>query len=192
MAVSLSARRERYQSFSWSAIRWPVMVMGILILVFLCAWFAGFRINATPSEPVGIWRMEPVTSPIRVGEFVSFCAPTPDFPFLQPGDCLNGVAPFLKEVVGGPGDRIQESAEGVWINGRHLPESRPLAKAVGYAVHLPQWRGSIRLRRGQYWVYGSGWPSLSYDSRYWGPVSRARIRSVARPVWVTAAHLWLP
>lgn len=173
----------------------PALVLGLAVLGFTGTWIAGYRLNSTPSEPVGIWRMIPVTSParqIKTGEYVSFCAPTPDFSFLDPGDCGNGIAPFLKEVVGVPGDVVVETASGVTIDGQPLYQSRPLPKAVGYPIALPQWRGRIRLKSDQYWVYGSGWPRLSYDSRYYGPVSGSRIRAIARSVWIWKAHVWLP
>ena len=176
----------------WRAIRWPVVILAVLLALFTWAWLDGYRINLSPSEPVGIWHMQAVTSLIRPGEFVSFCAPTPDFPFLQSGNCPNGVAPFLKEVVGVPGDVITETASGVTVNGELLPDSRPLAKAMGYDIALPQWRGTLRLAEGQYWTYGSGWPKLSFDSRYWGPLPGSRIIHIAQPIWVWRQHIWLP
>lgn len=176
-------------------LRIPAFALGFIAVGFMIAWSAGYRINSTPSEPVGIWHLVPVTSPmqpVRVGEYISFCAPTPDYSFLDPGNCDDGVAPFLKRVVGVPGDLVKETAAGVKIDGHHLPQSKPLLRAVGYPVALPQWRGQIRLKPHQYWVYGSGWPRLSYDSRYYGPVSGSRISAIARPVWIWRTHVWLP
>ncbi|MHB1952327.1 MAG: S26 family signal peptidase [Sulfobacillus sp.] len=159
--------------------------MGLAVLGALAGagLAAGYRINLTPSEPLGLWRVWPATTAPRRGDTVSFCAPVPEYPFLDRGICPRGLMPFLKEIVGVPGDRIVETDRGVTVNGMRLPHSRPHRMAVGYLVRLPRWRGRMMLKPGVYWTYGSHDPRWSFDSRYWGPLARTRIRFLARPVW---------
>lgn len=166
-------------------------LLGIVALVLA----EGYRINLSPSEPLGLWRVVPVrpsVQSLRRGDDVGFCAPVRPYPFLEPGICRNGLMPFVKQIVGLPGDRIVETDGGVTINGHWLPHSRPRQRSVRGGVRLPQWRGRVTLAPGRYWTYGGNDPALSFDSRYWGPLERARIRFIAHPVftWETARS-WL-
>ncbi len=168
--------------------RWRLQAVSGLIacaavLGLMAAWGdnAGYRLNLTPSEPVGLWRITRGGIPRR-GEYVGFCAPVARYPFLEAGKCANGLMPFVKEIVGVPGDRIVETGNGVTVDGRGLPESRPHRRARD-GTRLPQWHGHMTLGPGRYWTYGSGDPEWSFDSRYFGPLPRGRIRFVAHPVW---------
>jgi type IV secretory pathway protease TraF len=63
---------------------------------------SGFRLNHTPSVPVGLWRIQPPDGPIGRGQIISFCPPdTPLFRqalargWIGHGGCAGGWAPFL-------------------------------------------------------------------------------------------------
>jgi len=169
----------------WRVVRAPALGLAVLLAAAGAGWATGGRINLTPSEPLGLWQVLPSAAVPHRGDYVSFCAPVHGYPFLDRGTCPNGLMPFLKEIVGVPGDRIVETARGVTVNGRWLPGSRPFAKAPGDALALPQWRGRLTLAPGEYWTYGSGDSRRSFDSRYWGPLPRARILFIARPMLTT-------
>ncbi|MHB8348574.1 MAG: S26 family signal peptidase, partial [Acidiferrobacterales bacterium] len=146
---------------------------------------AGYRINLSPSEPLGLWRVvsvRPSARSLRRGDDVGFCAPVRPYPFLELGACRDGLMPFVKQIVGLPGDRIVETDRGVTINGHWLPHSRPRLRSIHGGIRLPQWRGHFTLGPGVYWTYGGNDPALSFDSRYWGPLQRARIRFIAQPL----------
>ncbi len=92
---------------------------------------------------------------------------------------------MFKQVAGIPGDCIRVSMASVAVNGAVLPFSSQLTHSGKWPwVHLPHQAGEFTLGRDQYWLYGSGARSAlaaqSFDSRYWGPVSRAGIRRIAR------------
>lgn len=151
----------------------------------------GWRVNLTESEPLGFYRLEPVRpgTPIARGAMVEFCPPdsvTPAaFPFYVRGDCPGGGMPMFKRIAGIPGDRIWVTMASVEVNGAVLPFSSQLTHSQKWPwVRLPHQAGEFTLGRDQYWLYGSGArPELaaqSFDSRYWGPVTRADIRRVAR------------
>ena len=93
------------------------------------------------------------------------------------------MVPMAKQVVGVPGDRIDVSLNGVSVNGRTLPYSAQLARSATWPrLQLPHQARVFVLGAGQYWVYGRGaqrtLASQSFDSRYWGAITRAEIRRV--------------
>ncbi|MHB1528620.1 MAG: S26 family signal peptidase [Acidiferrobacteraceae bacterium] len=165
----------------WRRLRGPAVGLAALLAGALAGFANGYRINLSPSEPLGLWRVLPVRHLAR-GDDVGFCAPVHPYPFLEAGVCPDGLMPFVKQIVGLPGDRIVETDRGVTVNGQELLHSRPHRRSMGAAIPLPQWRGRLTLSADEYWTYGGNDPGLSFDSRYWGPLRRARIRFIARPV----------
>jgi conjugative transfer signal peptidase TraF len=174
-------------------VRRLYVAMGILALMAVTAFTilqTGWRINLTESEPLGLYRMEPMRSDfvIHRGSRVEFCPPdavTPErFPFYMQGDCPNGGMSMFKTIVGVPEDVIEVKPNGVWVNHHLLPYSGQMQKSVRFPwVILPHQSGTITLGSHQYWVYGSGaWPeqaAQSFDSRYWGPIKDNQIRGVS-------------
>ena len=168
------------QRADWSKVFLPVLFLSGMAIAVSAMYAANLRINWTPSEPRGIYEVKPVSAGINRGDLIEFCYNGVKGPYMTRGVCPNNTAPFLKQVVGVPGDLVVVGDAGVMINGRMLPESRPLRFSVSdpdYA--LPVLRGRFILGQGQYWAYGSGMPSRSFDSRYFGAVDLASIRSVS-------------
>jgi len=143
----------------------------------------GIRINISASEPMGIYLMKAFRQNfvIERNSLIAFCpmVSPKNFPFVLKGDCPNGAAPFLKHVIGLPGDTVEETDEGVWINGQAVKDSKPKDRSMVYHVELPRWRGQKTLDKDEYWVYGSGDPTDSFDSRYFGPVEAIQIVSIS-------------
>jgi conjugative transfer signal peptidase TraF len=167
---------------NWHRLRWPAVVGMAVASAIGSAWASGWRFNTTPSEPIGIYRLTPVTAQtvIHHGDLIAFCPPVALYPFMVHGNCPNGGAPFLKTVVGVPGDVVDVSAAGVSVNGRLLPQSRVIVRPKAWpGLTLPADFGVRRLAPGQYWAFGSGDPKVSFDSRNWGVVQRDRVIAVA-------------
>ena len=182
--------------------RVPLAAAVVLVLIgvsTVVARDAGWRLNLTASEPLGLYRLLPVTSnQIPRGTLVELCPPawvTPRaFPFYMQGNCPGGGKAMLKTIVGIPGDRISVSKDGVTINGVMLPGSAPRLRSNKYPeISLPRVRGAVTLGTHQYWVYGDGaWPALavfSFDSRYFGPIAISQIRGLAIPPCVPGPNL---
>lgn len=179
----------------WSRLL-PVAIAGLIIAAAVVAWDHGdWRLNLSPSEPMGIWSVTPIKPGARlhVGDVVTLCPRLPHgyrYGWLMDRNhaanaCADGRAPFVKTIVAGPGDVIVETGQGVTINGKPLPDSRPLPLTTSTPqVRLPQWRGAVTLKSGQYWAYGAGDPRFSFDSRYWGPFLQSQVRGIAHPVAV--------
>ena len=82
----------------------------------------------------------------------------------------------------GQGTRVCAGAELV-VAGRALG---PIADHDRAGRPLPRWRGCRRLSAGEYAVFSGRIPD-SFDSRYYGPVSRAEILGVYAPIWTWGA-----
>jgi conjugative transfer signal peptidase TraF len=173
----------------------PVAITGAIIASAVIAWNNGdWRLNLSPSEPMGLWSVQPYRADdsLHIGEIITFCPHLPagyDYSWLGRDQvsnaCTGGGTPYVKTIVAGPGDVVHEDRHGVTINGVPWPDSRPLPFTTSKPqLALPQWRGTITLKAGQYWAYGAGDPRFSFDSRYWGPFSRSQVQSVAHPIAV--------
>ena len=134
----------------WNRIGAPMLLMAVTVACIQVAYATGWRINLTESEPLGIYRLEPVSGNIKRGALVEFCPPafvTPKkFPFYMPGNCLGGGMPMFKMVTGIPGDHVRVNMDGVWINGQRLPFSQQMVGSAKFPqVRLPHQQGDFVL-----------------------------------------------
>lgn len=163
----------------------PVAIVAAALLGVITVAFVGaFRLNMTPSEPLGLWRIEPLHRAVAAGDLVFVCPPiTAAFEealrrgYLRWGSCPGGVAPLIKTVAALPGQRVEIGVV-VVIDGKELPASnlrptdgegraiRPYAGGVVPAAHL--------------YLHSSY--ASSYDSRYFGPIPDSGLLGLARPV----------
>jgi conjugative transfer signal peptidase TraF len=148
------------------------------------AFIGGFRLNLTPSEPLGLWRIERTNRAVAVGDLVFICPPeTPPFEearhrlYLARGLCPGGVAPLIKAVAAMPGQHV-EIGEDVWINGRLLASSH-LRRSDGAGRPLLPFAGGI-VPPGYLFLHSPF--ASSYDSRYFGPIPDAGLLGLARPI----------
>ncbi|MDE2252686.1 MAG: S26 family signal peptidase [Betaproteobacteria bacterium] len=163
---------------AWSRLRWPIVAGLVAASAIGTAWATGWRFNTTPSEPLGLYRLTPLTAQavIHRGDLISFCPPVALYPFMVHGTCSNGGAPFLKTVVGVPGDVVDVSAAGVSVDGSLLQQSKVIVHPKAWpGLTLPSAFGVHRLAAGEYWTFGAGDPKMSFDSRNWGVVRWGRI-----------------
>ena len=94
---------------------------------------AGWRINYSPSMPMGVWRLHPVAEPFQREQIVSICPPDRAVVrdarrrgYIGKGDCPGGYEPLLKPVAAIPGDVVTVDADGIAVNGRSLTNSAAL------------------------------------------------------------------
>ena len=170
--------------------RATLLVTGPVALLLLAAGVTagmmGFRINLTPSEPLGLWRIAPIGRPVRNGDLVFICPPGTDAMrlarkrgYLRSGLCPEGIAPLIKTVAATVGSRILVDAD-VVIDGVRLLRSR-LSPADAEGRSLSPWPGGV-VQPGHLFLHSSF--AGSYDSRYFGPVPEAGLLGLARPVLV--------
>ena len=172
------------------AIRWlTLFACSLLVGIFAAKWL-GYRINWTPSLPVGIWRQLTVPPKIERGQIVIICPP-PSAAFLEArargylsdGDCPGGLEPMLKPVAAIAGDVVQLTAKGIVLNGAAQPRSTALAadKADRPLQALPA--GRLTIPEGEVFLLSTV-NGESFDSRYFGPLPVSVIQGAAIPVWV--------
>ena len=148
----------------------------------------GFRVNLTPSEPLGLWRIVQPNRPILVGDLVFICPPATGAMrearargYLRFGLCAGRVAPLIKTVVATSGQAV-EIADDVRIDGRPLPNSR-VASVDGQGREMLQYDGGV-VPPGAVFLH-SDFPG-SFDSRYFGPLPRDGVLGLAQEVWTYA------
>ncbi|MDI7861915.1 conjugative transfer signal peptidase TraF [Rhizobiaceae bacterium n13] len=159
-----------------------------MFAVVLALGFAGFRVNFTPSEPLGLWRIVPLDRAVHNGDVVFVCPPATDVMrearargYLRRGFCAGGVAPLIKMVAAMSGQAV-EIGDDVRIDGQRLSSSRVMPLDGNGRRLVPDRGGPIP--PGTVYLH-SEFPG-SFDSRYFGPLPVDGILGLAREVWTYA------
>jgi conjugative transfer signal peptidase TraF len=157
-----------------------VMIAGLAAI----AYMGGFRLNLTPSEPLGLWRIVALQRPVAAGDLVFICPPaTASFEearrrgYVRRGLCPGGFAPLIKTVAALPGQHFGIGAN-VTVDGRPLASSIVRASDGEGRPITPFKTGIVPLRH--LFLHSSF--ASSYDSRYFGPVPDTGLLGLARPV----------
>lgn len=147
----------------------------------------GVVINTTPSLPIGLY--ERTDTALARGELALVCpSPTPLIAeaqargYLDAGFCPGGHGYLMKRIWGLPGDSVVVRDAGVWVNGERVPNSTPIDVDVAGRA-LPRYRAALVLSAQQYFVL-SEHHARSFDARYFGPIARAQVVAVIRPLVV--------
>lgn len=153
---------------------------GVLAVGAVWGGLGAVRVNlVSPSAPAGVWVRVPGEA-VR-GDWVAVCLPAAVaelgrlrgyHPVGSPvWRCWDGSLPVLKRVAAAGGDRVEVTADGVWVEGRLLRGSAPL-EVDGRGRPLPRVAaGKRRLGQGEVWLLSRHIPN-SWDSRYYGAVDR--------------------
>jgi conjugative transfer signal peptidase TraF len=149
---------------------------------------AGFRVNFTPSEPLGLWRIIDHDRPVLVGDLIFICPPDTDQMrearargYLRFGLCAGHVAPLIKTVAATSGQSVEIDGA-VRVDGKSLPHSR-VAPLDGQDREMSAYDGGV-VPPGMVFLY-SEFPG-SFDSRYVGPLPMNGILGLAQEVWTYA------
>ncbi len=149
---------------------------------------AGFRINETPSLPIGLWRITPANGVLTRGAIVSVCLPKEIADavqarrYLAKGNCQSGLQPVLKSIAAVSGDHIATTDRGVSVNGTLISSSVALGRdRRGRALHVLPAQETM-VQPGEIWLVST--KASSFDSRYFGPVPVSSLEGFARPVAV--------
>ncbi|MVA56872.1 conjugative transfer signal peptidase TraF [Agrobacterium vitis] len=147
-------------------------------------WIGGYRLNLTPSEPLGLWRIQALYRDVAVGDLVFVCPPaTATFEeawqrgYLRRGLCASGFAPLIKTVVALPGQHVA-IGETIEVDGVPLGASR-LRKSDGQRRAIVPYSGGV-VPRGYLFLHSSF--ESSYDSRYFGPIPDSGLLGLAKPI----------
>jgi conjugative transfer signal peptidase TraF len=142
-----------------------------------------FAINTTPSMPIGIYHMTPLSGPVTRGQIVEFC-PTPQIAaialargFIGRGSCASGSRPFLKIVVAVGGDTVDVRSDAIFVDGKRVPHSATIQKDGRARPLAAVPRKVFHLQPGEIWLW-TPFPH-SWDSRYFGPVPAKNVDATA-------------
>ena len=148
------------------------------------AYMGGFRLNLTPSEPLGLWRIVALQGPVETGYLVFICPPaTASFEearrrgYVRRGLCPGGYAPLIKTIAALPGQHVEIGAN-VTVDGRPLASSIVRASDGEGRPITPFKTGIVPPKN--LFLHSSF--ASSYDSRYFGPVPDTGLLGLARPV----------
>jgi conjugative transfer signal peptidase TraF len=161
-----------------------LLAIAALPLLFGGTGMLGYRINLTPSEPLGIWRIVRLGRPAVVGDVVFICPPKNaamkeawNRGYLRPGLCPGGYAPLIKTVAAIEGAHVAIDSV-VTIDSRVLEHS-DLRNKDGDGRLLTAFAGGT-VPAGEVFVH-SPFPA-SFDSRYFGPIPGSGILGRAEEV----------
>jgi conjugative transfer signal peptidase TraF len=163
----------------------PLLVGG-WVLLFL--FHQGYRFNATPSMPRGIYQLVRDSPVIDRGDLVSVCLEVEPFAalalergYLRSGSYPCGLEPLLKIIAGMPGDSLDINPNGILVNDQLQPEShvvsldsrnRPMPVALSLTPGV--------IPDGMALVLSDGRPG-GFDGRYFGLVPLTSLQKV-RPI----------
>lgn len=169
--------------------RRPVMVIAgstfaAIAAVAAAGWFGGYRINFTPSYPLGLWRIEALERTVSVGDLVFVCPPlTPAFMiafergYIRRGLCPGRFSPLIKTVVATEGQSV-DIGDHVSVDGWPLADSE-VRRSDAEGRALSPWSGGT-VPSGYLYLYSDF--VGSYDSRYFGPIPAGGLLGLAVPV----------
>ena len=152
-------------------------------------------LNGSTCEPLGLYRLTGNPYPLHDGELVEVELPNPRMhPAVAEGirdHWFPENQPWIKQVGAVSGQTVTLSRKGVWVDGRHLPNSRVDRCTPGgrnAIFHYPF--GTYHLKNGQVWLYAPG--NYAFDSSYYGPVSESHVLQAVQPCWIiSGSQYWL-
>jgi len=173
--------------FSRKLLLWPSLILMFAFLIMRFLFCLSPMVNISDSEPVGLYLLDLSSSKkIRRGNLVAACIPLKfarlafQRTYLKASStCPGHVIPILKRVYGVPGDRVVLKKNGVVINGTNIPHTNRLAvdtrgNPVPHVTFSGKLSGYLLLAPTYH---------LSFDGRYFGPVSRSDIVGRATPLF---------
>jgi conjugative transfer signal peptidase TraF len=166
-------------------VRALATVASILGVVGLLG-MAGARVNTSKSIALGLYWTSGRS--VQKGEYVLLCPPEVGVieearrrGYLAAGFCPGGYGYMMKRILAAGGDAVTVAADGVRVNGMLLPFSAPLVVDLA-GRPMPRLPADPYLLGASEVLLMSDVSGTSFDGRYFGPVSRAQIRTVIVPV----------
>ena len=161
-----------------------LLVIALLDIFSVAVISLGYYFNWSSSMPIGLYKVSAPTN-LNRGDDVVVCLPQSvgsiglKRGYLNPGHCPGGYSPIIKELVAVPGDNVTLTPQSIVVNGQAYDAL--LHKQDSDGLPLESVPRGINSQTPDYWLYGKGSPSDSWDSRYWGGVDRSSIIKKAAP-----------
>jgi conjugative transfer signal peptidase TraF len=169
-------------------MRKSLCILGVAVGVLAIAFSATSQrlrlvYNASASAPLG-WYTASAVTVLRTGDFVIADLPPDVAAFAEQRHYLPHTVPILKHVGALSGQRVCIRDRVVSIDDRVLGHA---LERDGANRELPVWNHCRVLANDEIFLF-SEQPEGAFDSRYFGPLSRAAVRAVARPLWTWSAQ----
>lgn len=132
--------------------------------------------NASASAPIGLYRVAS-GAPER-GDFVLVRLPKSIEKLAATRGYLPAGVPLIKRIAAVAGDDVCAFSGAIIVNGEIVVRQR---KADRAGRSLPRWNECRELVQGEFFLLGDA-PD-SFDSRYFGPVTSARVIGRLAPIW---------
>ena len=167
-------RRNRFRPL-WVSFLILAVLIGVLYLLS-----AHLMFQVTGSLPRGLYRVREAAA-IEKGDLVVLDMPQEAARLARRRGWIPRSLRYrlMKPVAAAAGDRVEVTGAGVFINGKYFG---PVQPCDDLGLPLPAIREVFELGAGEFFVAAKN--PRSFDSRYFGPVGRRRIRAVATPVAV--------
>ena len=133
--------------------------------------------NASPSVPIGLYRLVP-GAPIARGDLVVARLSAPWRTLAARRHYLPAGVPLVKRVAAVAGDRVCATGATIWRDGVAIARRRA---ADPRGRPLPRWHGCVRLQSGQLFLLAPR--ADSFDGRYFGVTESDQIIGRARLLW---------
>ncbi len=173
----------RFKKPKLKSLKQFLLALMVLPLIFVTFKLFGVIFTYSGSVPVGFYRIIHSSVAIHSNDYVSFCLPNNVASmgihrgYIEKGNCNNGSQPLIKQVIAVPGDTVNVNYNLVTVTHDNLTISysaviQPIDKN-NLTIHRYIKNGQYKLTG--YWVYGVGDPKDSWDSRYYGQISKKQI-----------------
>jgi conjugative transfer signal peptidase TraF len=141
--------------------------------------------NTDSAAPSGVYHI--ISGEPKRGDLVAVCLPITiaqqglSHGYLRTGPCPCNAEPVGKILGALPGDTVQIESNAVSVNGARFARSAVAEKdSAGRPLHHISF-GTYRVSPDQVWLFGFN-DRRSWDSRYFGPVPIANVRSRLEPI----------
>lgn len=167
---------------------------------------AGITYNSSESVPVGLYRVRPLRGDPARGQVVGVCLtrgaavlardrgyvhPQGLEPWVYGARCGSELAVIGKPVAAVPGDTVEVTTSGVYVNGSPLPKGTILSEDRS-GRQLPRAVPRMRvLGSGEFWIQ-SPYTTRSFDSRVYGPVYREQMVDLRVPLLTSGSRRLRP
>lgn len=163
--------------------KYPLIATTAFLAVVITTQLLGVVINITPSMKEGVYTK--AKGKIETGDVVSFCLNNPyqqlglERHYLESGHKCNGTDPLIKQVIAIPGDDVVLTDDAIEVDGvRYFYKT---SHEDSFRRSLAVYPRGNYLNTSGYWLIGTH-AMNSWDSRYWGPISKDQILEKVRPV----------
>ena len=129
-------------------------------------------LNDSPSEPTGLYIR--IRRPAHVGALVAFKTPRAAFAYVDRHHAILRRHPILKEIAAARGAHVCSVSGIIEIDG---VKRATVASEDRFGDPLPRWRGCRALLADELFVFSGRIPN-SFDSRYFGPITRNEVLGV--------------